>query len=233
MTRWGYAAVAVTVALFVAAVGAHVTLADKLPDKVPTHWNLHGEVNGWTDKDNTFVIFYLLPTVTAGVVALGLFVLPWLSPQNFAVESFRRVYDYVFFLIAVLFAFLYALIETAQVTGTFAGERWMIAGFFVFFALIGNVLGKVKRNFWLGVRTPWTLADPQVWDRTHRVAAWWYVVVGVVGVIAASVGVHPIACFVFLIGGALVPVFYSLVLYKRLQREGKLDVQRQLPVGQE
>lgn len=233
MTRWGYAAIAVTVALFVAAVGAHVTLADKLPDKVPTHWDLHGQVNGWTDKDQTFVIFYLMPTVTAGVVALGLFILPFVSPQNFAVASFRRTYDYVFFLVAVLFAFMYGLIQTAQVTGTMAGERWMIAGIFLFFALIGNVLGKVKSNFWLGVRTPWTLADPQVWERTHRVAAWWFVVVGLVGVIAAAAGLHPLACFVFLICGALVPVFYSLVLYKRLQRQGKLEVQQQLPVGQE
>ena len=233
MTRWGYAAIAVTVALFVAAVGAHVTLADKLPDKVPTHWDLHGQVNGWTDKDQTFMIFYLVPTITAGVVALGLLILPAISPANFAVEPFRRVYDYAFFLIAVLFAFLYGLIQTAQLTGTFASARWMIAGFFVFFALIGNVLGKVKRNFWLGVRTPWTLADPQVWDRTHRVAAWLYVVVGIVGAIAALAGVNPVACFVFLLVGALAPVFHSLVLYKRLQREGKLEAQRQLTVAQE
>jgi len=233
MTRWGYAAIAVAVVLLVAAAFTQVALADKLPDKVPTHFNLRGEADGWTDKDQVFVIFYLMPTITAGLVALGLFVLPWVSPANFAVESFRRTYDYVFFLVAVLFAFLYALIETAQVTGTFAFDRWMIAGFFLFFALIGNVLGKVKSNFWLGVRTPWTLADPQVWERTHRVAAWWFVVVGLVGVIAAAAGLHPVACFVFLIGGALVPVFYSLVLYKRLQREGKLEVQRQRPVGQE
>jgi uncharacterized membrane protein len=233
MTRWGYAAIAVTVALFVAAIGAHATLADQLPDKVPTHWDFHGNVNGWMNKDQTFMLFYLMPTITAGLVALGLLVLPAVSPENFAVEGFRRTYDYVFFLVAVLFAFLYALIETAQVTGTFAGERWMIAGFFLFFALLGNVLGKVRRNFWLGVRTPWTLADPQVWDRTHRAAAWLYVVIGIVGAIAVLAGVQPLACFIFLIAGALAPVFHSLVLYKRLQRQGKLEAQRQLPVGQE
>src|SRR5690242_11637548 len=214
MTRWGYAAIAVTVALFVAAVCLHLGFADRLPDKVPTHWNIRGEVDGWTSKDNTFMIFYLMPTVTAGLVALGLLALPSVSPENFAVESFRRTYDYVFFLVAVLFAFLFGLIEAAQFTAKFALGEWMIAASFLFFALLGNVLGKVKRNFWMGVRTPWTLADPQVWDRTHRVAAWWFVVVGVVGAIAALAGLHPVACFVFLIVGALAPVFYSLVLYK-------------------
>src|SRR5688572_5766905 len=75
MTRWGYAAIAVVAALFVAAVCLHTGFADRLPDKVPTHWNLRGEVDGWTTKDNTFLIFYLMPTVTAGLVALGVFVL--------------------------------------------------------------------------------------------------------------------------------------------------------------
>jgi uncharacterized membrane protein len=233
MTRWGYAAIAVVAALFVAAVCVHVGYADRLPDKVPTHWNFRGEVDGWTTKDNIFLIFYLMPMVTAGLVALGVFVLPLISPENFAVESFRRTYDYVFFLVAVLFAFLYGLIETAQFSGTFAGGRWMIAAFFLFIGLLGNVLGKVKPNFWMGVRTPWTLADTQVWDRTHRVAAWSFVAVGIIGAIAALAGLHPIACFALLIAGVSWPVLYSLVLYKRLQREGKLDAQRQLPVGQE
>ena len=48
-------------------------------------------------------------------------------------------------------------------------------------ALLGNVLGKVRRNFWVGVRTPWTLADVRVWERTHRLAAWLFTVAGLVG----------------------------------------------------
>jgi uncharacterized membrane protein len=91
----------------------------------------------------------------------------------------------------------------------------------------------VKPNFWMGVRTPWTLADPQVWTQTHRVAAWTFVAVGVAGFVAALAGVPPVWCFGLLIAGALWPVVYSLVLYKRLERAGRLDVQRQQPVGQE
>jgi uncharacterized membrane protein len=105
-------------------------------------------------------------------------------------------------------------------------ERGLLAGIFLFFALIGNVLGKVKRNFWMGVRTPWTLADPVVWDGTHRVAAWLFFATGIIGGVLAVISVNPVYCFVILMVGAVTPIFYSLVLYKRLERAGKLESQQ-------
>jgi uncharacterized membrane protein len=233
MTRWGYAAIALVLVMFAGSLVAQFGFGDRLPEKVPIHWNFEGRADGWVSKEQTFMVYYLSPTIMAGVIGLTLFVLPWISPRNFAVESFRRTYDYVIFLIAALFVFLHAAILTGEFQERLFGVRWVLAGIFLFFALIGNVLGKVKPNFWMGVRTPWTLADPRVWDRTHRVAAWTFVTVGVAGAVGALVGLHPVACFVLLIAGALWPVLYSLVLYKRLEREGKLEVQRQQPVAQE
>jgi uncharacterized membrane protein len=83
----------------------------------------------------------------------------------------------------------------------------------------------------MGVRTPWTLADPLVWERTHRVTAWLFVATGVIGAVLAVAGVSPVVCFVLLMVGALSPIVYSLVLYKRLEREGKLEAQQQQPVS--
>src|SRR5919204_301408 len=60
----------------------------------------------------------------------------------------------------------------------------LFAGLFLFFAVLGNVIGKVRSNFWMGVRTPWTLASPKVWERTHRLAAWLWVTVSIVGFVA-------------------------------------------------
>src|SRR5437870_4524232 len=100
MTRWGYLAFALAAVTLVGSAGAHLAFHDWMPDKVPIHWNIHGEPDGWTSKDNVFVIYYLLPIAMAGIIALGMFVLPWLSPRNFAVEGFRQTYDYVFALVA-------------------------------------------------------------------------------------------------------------------------------------
>ncbi|HEY1376931.1 MAG TPA: SdpI family protein [Gemmataceae bacterium] len=227
MTRWGYLSLALVLASFGLAGYAHLN-ADAIPGgKIPIHWNIHGEPDGWASPDQPFLAFYLLPTMLGGVVALGLFALPWLSPRNFAVEGFRQTYDYVFFLVAALFLYLGGIITWSQFHGPLHLERTLLAGIFLFFALLGNVLGKVKRNFWMGVRTPWTLADPVVWDRTHRVAAWLFVATGVAGAVLALLGVHPAVCFVLLMVGALSPIVYSLVLYKRLEREGKLESQQQ------
>jgi uncharacterized membrane protein len=233
MSRWGYLSFVLVLAGFgLAAYGQWQ--ADRMPGaKIPIHWDVNFEPNGWVSKDQPFVAFYLLPTAIGGIVALGLFALPWMSPRNFAVEGFRRTYDYIFFLVAALFLYLEAVILWSQFNGPALMERGFLAGIFLFFALIGNVLGKVKRNFWMGVRTPWTLADPVVWDRTHRVAAWLFVITGLIGGVMALLGVHPIACFVVLMIGALTPVIYSLVLYKHLEREGRLESQQQQIVAAE
>ena len=124
--------------------------------------------------------------------SLGLFALPWLSPRNFAVEGFRVTYDYVFFLVTVLFCYIEGVILWSQLRGDGFADRWLLGGFFLFFALIGNVLGQVRSNFWMGIRTPWTLASERVWNQTHRVGAWVFVAVGLVGcagVVAGASGV--------------------------------------------
>jgi uncharacterized membrane protein len=226
MTRWGYLAFVLALTGFGVAAYAHLHV-DQIPgDKIPTHWNIHSEPDAWMGKDQTFLAFYLMPTILGGIVALVLFALPWLSPRNFAVENFRRTYDYVCFLVAALFVYLQGIITYSQFHGPVLMERGLLAGIFLFFALIGNVLGKVKRNFWMGVRTPWTLADSVVWDRTHRVAAWLFVATGLVGGVMSLMGVNLIVCFAILMIGALTPVVYSLVLYKRLERAGKLESQQ-------
>jgi uncharacterized membrane protein len=230
MTRWGYLSLVLVLVAFVAAAYAHVN-ADRIPaDRVPIHWDIHMQPDGWVSKDQPFLAFYLLPTAMAGIVALGLFVLPWLSPRNFAVEGFRATYDYIFFLVTGLFLYLEAVTLWSQFQGGVMEARWLIGGFFLFFALIGNVLGKVRKNFWMGIRTPWTLASERVWNRTHRVGAWLFVAVGLLGFVGVIAGLSPVWCFAFLIVGALVPVVYSLVLYKRLEREGKLDVEQAVSV---
>ena len=99
--------------------------------------------------------------------------------------------------------------------------RAMIGGMFLFFALLGNVMGKVRKNFYIGIRVPWTLASDRVWNDTHRLAAWLMVAGGILGfLLVISVP------FAWLIGVMLVtfliPVVYSFVHYKALERRGAL-----------
>ena len=100
---------------------------------------------------------------------------------------------------------------------------WLIGGMLLIYAALGNVLGKVKRNFYVGIKTPWTLASDTVWNKTHRLAAWLMVASGLGGFFLVMVGVPPFVPLGLFFVAVIYPVFYSLWLYKRLEREGRLD----------
>ncbi len=224
MSRWLLVSVLLTVAAFAVSIYVFTFQYDRLPDRLPIHWNIEGEADGWVNKENGLWAFLLGPGVMAAMVLLTV-VLPWVSPRGFDPDRFRGTWDYFMMLVVVLFAYLSGLILYAmmQPQNLFDLGRWMVAGIFLFFVLMGNVLGQVRRNFWMGVRTPWTLASDNVWNQTHRVNAWLFVGTGLIGAIAVIAGVPMAWCFVaFILVIVTVPIGYSFVLYKRLEKLGKL-----------
>jgi uncharacterized membrane protein len=155
-------------------------------------------------------------------VTLLAVLLPWISPRHFGDEPFRRVWDYIKGLDVILFGYLFVVQVVSNLEGGPETGRLFLGGLFLFFALLGNVLGKVQRNFWMGVRTPWTLASETVWNRTHRLTAWLWFAFGLIGFAAVMLGIPPAWLFGGLIVAVLIPVVYSLVLYKQLERAGKV-----------
>jgi uncharacterized membrane protein len=196
-----------------------------LPEDVPVHWNARNEVDRTIPRDDAFWHVMIMPLVVAGVAVLAV-VLPWLSPVRYKIEPFRPTWDYVMAVVAVLFFYINGVLLAAQMGYVSNLGRWLVGGMMIPFALLGNVLGKVKPNFWMGVRTPWTLASPVVWERTHRVAAWLFVGGSLLGLVVVAIGVggeyNPLIAMIPFLVGAITPVFYSLVLYKRLEKQGRL-----------
>lgn len=230
MSRWLMVSIALTVLVLAGTLFIYFDpeLNALLPDPVPTHWDIHGHTDKWTPKADVLPYFLIGPSAMALFCLLTpLFV--WLSPKQFSVESFRRVYNYIMGLVVVMMAYLQGVILLASFEAQGALINWLVGGIFVFFALLGNVLGQVRRNFWVGVRTPWTLASETVWNNTHRLAAWLFVAVGILGAIAVAMGVPLWICFAGIIAAVLVPVLYSLWLYKRLEHEGKLEQRNDQP----
>ncbi len=223
MRRWLVVSVVLTVLTFAGTFYVVRVAPQLLADPVPVHWNARGDIDQTVPRDQVLPYLLIAPLAMVGMLLLTL-VLPWLSPRHFGVERFRGTYDYVMGLLVALFAYIQVTLLLASLREPPVNSlRMLVAGIFLFFALLGNVLGKVRRNFWIGVRTPWTLASEVVWDRTHRVAAWLYTAVGALGFVAVLVGVPFLVCFVGLVVFALAPVVYSLVLYKSLERQGRLS----------
>ena len=197
-------------------------LYPSLPQRMPTHWNIKGTVDGWGDKSWAT---FLMPGMMIAFLILFAF-LPALSPKHFEVDSFRSTYLYIMVLITGLFAYMNGVILLATWQEVRAGPRFMdigralIGGIFLFIAFLGNVMGKVRKNFYIGIRVPWTLASDRVWNDTHRLAAWVMVAAGVIGFLLVIAGASPIVAIGLLIGSMLIPIVYSFI---SLQINGPLD----------
>jgi uncharacterized membrane protein len=223
MSRWIYLSIALTVAAFAFSGYLRVYRYDDIPAQVPIHWNIEGKADQWIPKEKTLWVFGLMPLCMAGFTALTM-LLPWLSPKHFDVDRFRNTYGYVMAVVVALFGYIHVITMLGSMEWSDADlGRWLVSGIFLFFALIGNVMGQVRRNFWMGVRTPWTLASERVWNQTHRLFAWLMVAAGAIGFLAVIAGVNLIVCIAGLLIAVFTPVIYSFVLYKRLEKQGKLE----------
>jgi immunity protein, SdpI family len=204
--------------LTAAALAATVVAYPHLPDFVPTHWNIHGQPNRYGPKWSLYV---LGPGIMAGIVLLT-WLLPWLSPKRFEVDSFRSTYLQIMLMMAGMMACVDAVILWTSLGHTVNMGRTILGGICLLFALMGNVMGKVRRNFFVGVRTPWSLANERVWNATHRLAAKTFVLAGLAGMALIAMGLNGWPPLIALLAGALIPVFYSLYFYKQLERRGEL-----------
>ncbi len=160
-----------------------------------------------------------MPFMMAGV-ALLLAVLPRISPRGFALSPFVRVYDVLQTVVVAFFAFVngVALLTAAGVR--LSMDRWIFAGLGLLLAVLGNPLGKTTKNFFFGVRTPWTLASDEVWLRTRRLAGKLFVAAGLL-VFAASLagGSVPLLAAPIVLAG-IVSVVASFVFYRRIEGFG-------------
>ncbi len=200
-----------------AAFAGGAVLYSQLPDQVPTHWDMHGHVNGYSSRA---LAVFLMPGIMAGIMLLFA-VLPPLSPRHFEIDRFRSSYLFLMTALVVCMAYLHAVALWAAMSPGMDLSRAVMGGICVLFTLMGNVMGKFKRNFFVGIRTPWTLASEQVWYATHRLGAKVFFWGGIIGFLLAMLAPQFEVPLIFvLVGSGLVPVVYSFVYYKRLERHG-------------
>jgi len=208
ISRLNWVTIGLALAMFAVAAW-HYPL---LPDPVPTHWNAAGQADGWTAKPWGVWIF---PVITLGTVLL-LLVLPAVSPRGFRLDAARRAYDIVVFAVAAFMAVIEVFSFRSSLHGAESLTRAVptLVGFL--FIVLGNYLGKFPKNFFIGIRTPWTLASDVVWNRTHRLGGYVFMLAGVAVLLSGLFGAPPWVLVASVLVAALVPTLYSLVLYKRL-----------------
>jgi uncharacterized membrane protein len=194
----------------------------RVPEQIPIHWNFRGEIDGYGGRA---VGLLLLPAITAGTYLLMMLV-PLVDPGRLNYRNFAKVYN-TFRLVLVLFL---GVVYAVTLLAAFGHHVNLIMIVFLataaLFLVLGNFMGKIRPNWFVGVRTPWTLSSKLSWDKTHRLAGWLFALQGVLFAIAAIVQTGWM--FIAAVGAtgicAVWMVVYSYLVYRR-------DPNRTSPAG--
>ena len=143
-------------------------------------------------------------------------VIPVISPKGFRLDAARRVYDIVVFAV-MAFMLVIQLVSYLGALGRGPSMTTLVPALVGFlFIVLGNYLGKFPKSFFVGIRTPWTLASDEVWNRTHRLGGWMFMLAGVIMLLSAFTGMNFWVLIVVVSVAAFVPLVYSLLLYRKL-----------------
>ncbi len=205
--------------LVAVAIGFSLWAFPRLPPEVPTHWNVRGEPDGHSSR---LLASLLIPGVMLGLWAV-VQVLPSIDPKR---QNYAQFFDTYWMLMNAILLFLGAV----HVVMIGAGLGWAVdmrrlvpVGIGLLFVLIGNYLSRVQPNWFVGIRTPWTLSSETVWRKTHRTGGWLFVIGGVLMVgLAFLPSVTFVPLLAVIIGlVAVVPVVQSYLLWRREQRPAR------------
>lgn len=204
-----------SLALVAAMVAASVLLYDRLPEQLATHWNADNAVDDTMPRAVGVALFPAL-----GLLLVGLFALvPRIDPLGENIEAFRAAYDLLVVTTVGLLAYVQALVLWWNLGNEFAVSAAIAPAVAAVYVVAGYVVERAERNWFVGFRTPWTLSDDRVWERTHSRGGR---LLKVAGVLAALGVVFPEYAIALLVAPVLLVAVYTTVFsyreYRRLNR---------------
>lgn len=207
MRKW-YPIILIALAILVSAISY-----PRLPDQVPTHWDIHGNVNDYSSK--TLGLF-LLPVLMFGIWAL-MRALPLIDPRHENYAKMRGAYELVFNATLTLLLLVH-VVAIGAMLGLPVSITRVIPGLLgVLFIVIGNVLPQARPNWFFGIRTPWTLSNDRVWQRTHRIGGYLFVACGLI-IVATAIFPPEIGFPILLVaalGAAFGSALFSYIAWKQ------------------
>ena len=192
-----------------------------LPESVPIHWNAQGQVDNYGSKAMAAFIFFM-PLLLALILQL----LPKIDPKKQNYVKFQKYYD----IFAIFFIAFFVVVNGVMLTetlkpGTLSIGLVISIGVSLMLIVLGNMMGKIKHNYFMGIKTPWTLADPDVWNKTHRVGGIMWVVIGILALITSFIStvIFSVILLVGALGSTVVLYILSYVWFKKRHPDGDAD----------
>jgi uncharacterized membrane protein len=184
----------------------------QMPEKMAMHWNAKGQVDGYTNKNSGI---FLMPFMMAGIAIL-LYFIPCLDPRRRNIERFRPYYEgFIVVLSVFLLAVQYQVILW-NLGIKLSPNIFMPVAVGLLFFYIGFLCEKAKSNWFIGIRTPWTLSSDRVWEKTHRLGGILFKITGIIAITGIFFQKY---AFLFVIVSAFaltaITIIYSFVIYKQ------------------
>ena len=187
----------------------------QLPEQMASHWNINDQVDGTTSK---FWGVFLMPLISLAM--LGLFiVLPSIDPLKENIAEFRPAFNTFILLIIVFMLYIYGLTLAWNLGWMTGGMGAMVVpAIGLLFIAVSRMIRVAKRNYFIGIRTPWTLANDEVWNKTHALGSKLFAGAGIITMLGA---ILPGAAFYLLLvsalGATLITTVYSFVIFRQMQ----------------
>lgn len=200
------------VVVVLAAFLLSLILYPKLPDRMASHWNAKGEVDDYMSK---FWGAFLFPFIIAGM-SLLLFLIPNIDPLKKNIMKFKDYYYafIVFFAIYLALVHLQVLLWNIGIKISINVFVPILGGILFYFA--GILVEKAKRNWFIGIRTPWTLSSDVVWDKTHKIGGLLFKICGGLSILGAFFGKYSMYFILIpLLASTLYLVVYSYLEFQK------------------
>jgi uncharacterized membrane protein len=186
----------------------------KLPEQIPTHWNLRWEINGWSDK-KLILLLGLLP-----IIVLLINDFTNVNPKrannkkNIKVNNILKSGSSLLLIILNWVSIIIA-------TGSDIKVKFILPAVIgIFFIILGNYMPVLKSNYLIGIRNPWTLSDELVWRKTHKAGGYIFIIIGLLMVIMSFLQTDIInkIGFTALIAGIIGINIYSYLIYQKIKK---------------
>lgn len=206
--------ITVSLIAILAATIASAAVYPNLPELAASHWNAAGQVDGYLPR---FWAAYLMPLISAGLLLI-LLAVPAIDPFKANINAFRPYYNTFIALMIVFLLFIHGITLAWNLGYDQFNIGNMIlpaVGLILIFA--GAMMAKAKRNFFIGIRTPWTLSNDFVWDETHKLGSKMFIAAGLLTILSAFFGELGIWIMLpAIMLAAFIPIIYSYILWRRI-----------------
>ncbi|MBN2466207.1 SdpI family protein [candidate division WOR-3 bacterium] len=185
----------------------------RMPALMASHWNAAGEVDGYAPRLFTL----LIAPVTVAVLWLVFFAIPRIDPLKKNIAEFRGSFDWLVVVLLLFFLAIGVQVDLWSVNIRVPPQLTMPVALGLLFMILGRIFGKAKRNYLVGIRTPWTIASDVVWEKTHRLGSRLFVAAGGITLLGVFFGRHAMLfMLVPVLAVTAILVLYSYIEYSRL-----------------